>query len=302
MNKLILIDGNAIFHRAYHSIPPFRTQSGEVTNAIYGFMRMFIDIFMKESPDYIVVAWDMAEPTFRHKEFKEYKANRPPPPDDLFVQLPRLKALIDVFGVTMLEHAGDEADDIIGTVSKMAEGIDDLRTIIITGDKDAFQLVNDKTFVMTPVKGISIVEVYDEYKVKEKMGIRPDQVVDFKALSGDPSDNIPGVPGIGKKGAVDLLDAYDNLDGVYAHLDEIPAGKKKKLVEGKDSAYLSQRLATIIKDCDVDTELEHFKVKALDYNEILRQFEALEFKSLEKKVLALKNKMPVIADSQQSLF
>ncbi|HLG25263.1 MAG TPA: 5'-3' exonuclease H3TH domain-containing protein, partial [Candidatus Gracilibacteria bacterium] len=221
MKKLILIDGNAILHRAYHSLPPFSTSSGEVTNAIYGFMRMLLDIYKKARPQYLGIAWDRKAPTFRHVEYKEYKATRAAPPDDLYPQLPRLKELLDAFNIPQLEKDGYEADDILGTLAHKAEQENDLQTIIVTGDKDAFQLVTEKTHVLTPVKGISEIVMYDPIKVKEKMGVTPDQIVDYKAICGDASDNIKGVNGIGPKQCTTLLEKYKTLDGIYEHLDEL---------------------------------------------------------------------------------
>lgn len=286
MKKLILIDGNAIFHRAYHSLPPtFRTSKGEVTNAVYGFLRMLFDIYKREKPEYLGIAWDRAAPTFRHQEFKEYKATRSAPPDDLYPQLPRLKEILTAFNIPLLEKDGYEADDVLGTMAHEAAKDPDVLTIIVTGDRDSFQLVTEKTQVLMPVKGISECIVYDPAKVKEKMGVRPDQIIDYKALCGDASDNIPGVPGIGPKATEDLLHQYETLDNIYAHLAEIkPDSRREKLTNGKESAYMSRKIATILIDAPVDFNLDACHTKQVDYPKVRELFTQLEFNSLIKKL------------------
>lgn len=293
MKKLILIDGNAIFHRAYHSLPPFATSKGEVTNAIYGFLRMLLDIYQKEKPDYLGIAWDRAAPTFRHTEFKEYKATRSAPPEDLYPQLPRLKQVLEALNIPLAELDGYEADDLLGTMAHEASKVKDLETIIVTGDKDAFQLVSEHVWVMTPVKGISEVLMYNAALVKEKMGVTPDQIVDYKALCGDASDNIPGVPGIGPKQAVELLNTYHDLETVYKHLEELAEGKRKKLMDGNKSALLSKRIATIQIDAPIHFDLEKFRTHRIDYPKVYTLFAELEFTSLRKKLDELRDSMQV---------
>jgi DNA polymerase I len=302
MKKLILIDGNAILHRAYHSLPPFKTSKGEVTNAIYGFLRMLIDIYRKEKPEYLGIAWDRAAPTFRHEEFKEYKAQRPPPPDDLYPQLPRLKKVLETFNIPMMEMDGYEADDLLGTASHKAEQEKDIYTLIVTGDQDSFQLVDEVINVMSPQKGISEVIIYDAKKVEEKFGVRPDQIIDYKALSGDSSDNIPGVPGIGPKQATELLKKYGALDNIYAHLEYLTEGQKKKLEEGKESAYLSQKIATIDLNAPIEFDLEKLRTHRINYDKAKQLFAELEFKSLGKKLDELKEFLEPPAFEQQSMF
>lgn len=307
MKKLILIDGNAIFHRAYHSLPPtFKTSAGEVTNAIYGFLRMLIDIYKKEKPEYLGIAWDRKAPTYRNEEFKEYKAHRPPPPDDLYPQLPRLKQILQVFQIPMLEMDGYEADDLLGTAAAFAEKESDLETVIVTGDKDSFQLVNEHVKVLTPVKGISETELYDAKKVFEKMGVTPEQIIDYKSLCGDSSDNIPGVPGIGPKGATELLQKYKTLDNVYGHLEEHPGdfaeGMRKKLEAGKKSAYMSQSIATIQKNAPIGFDLETYRTHRIDYGKVHGLFAEMEFRSLDKKLDELQKLLEPPKATQASLF
>lgn len=289
-------------HRAYHSLPPFKTANGEVTNAIYGFIRMLFDVILKEKPDYIGIAWDRKAKTYRHEEFKEYKAQRAAPPDDLYPQLPRLKEVLTAMDIPMMEQDGYEADDILATIAAKAEKESDLKTCILTGDKDTLQLVTEKTSVLSPVKGISQMTVYDENKVKEKMGVGPKQIVDFKALSGDTSDNIPGVPGIGPKQAVELLNKYGDLDNIYAHLDELPAGQKNKMEKGKDSAYLSRKLCALMFDAPFDLNLSKFETHTIDYPRVEKLFGELEFKSLVVKLHEIKSRISPARPDQQSLF
>jgi DNA polymerase I len=302
MRKLILIDGNAILHRAYHSLPPFATSKGEITNAIYGFLRMLIEIYKREKPEYLGIAWDRKAPTFRHEQFKEYKATRAAPPDDLYPQLPRLKQVLEAFHIPMLEMDGYEADDLLGTAAHRAEQENDLQTIIVTGDQDSFQLVDERVHVMTPVKGISEIIMYDAKKVEEKFGVRPDQIIDYKALSGDSSDNIPGVPGIGPKQAIELLKKYDNLNNIYAHLEYLPAGQKNKLTEGRESAFMSQKIATIQLDVPVDFTIDSFRTHRIDYDKAKTLFAELEFKSLGKKLDELRELLEEPKAEQQSMF
>lgn len=300
MKKLILIDGNAIFHRAYHSLPPFKTSKGETTNAIYGFVRMLIEVYMNEQPDYLGIAWDRKAPTFRKKMFEDYKATRSAPPEDLYPQLPRLKEIVTAFRIPQLEKDGFEADDLLGTAARKAEQEEGVDITILTGDQDAFQLVSPKTTVMTPIKGVTQVKRYKAAEVEEKFGVRPDQIIDYKAISGDSSDNIPGVPGIGPKGASVLLQQYGDLDNIYDHLNELKPGHKTKLEDNRESAYMSQKLATIDCDAPLDFNLEDFSVHDIDYPAVEKLFDELEFNSLTRRLDQLKD--TIRPEAQQALF
>ncbi len=260
MSKLLLIDGNAIFHRAFHSLPLLTDSQGRYTNAIYGFTRMLFEIIKKEKPDFLTIAFDHRDKTFRHEEFSDYKANRSAPPPELYPQLPTLLELLATFDIPIFQQSGFEADDIIGTLSQQAERQEGLQTVILTGDKDAFQLVSPHVQVIVPIKGISETLTCDPATVEAKMGLRPDQIVDYKALRGDASDNIPGVKGIGEKQAVELLQKYQTLDNLYAHLDELKPGQRAKLETNRDTAYLSQKMATIIRDMPITLDLEACKL------------------------------------------
>lgn len=280
MEKLILIDGNAIIHRAYHAIPPFRTSQGELVNAIYGFASILLNILNNETPDYIAVSFDLAAKTFRHLEYKEYKATRVKAPDDLYTQIPRIKELVRAFKIPIYEIEGYEADDVLGTLSKQAEKTENLKTYIFTGDKDTLQLVTEKVNVMMPAQGLKDPIIYDIPKVLGKYGISPTQIADMKGLQGDPSDNIKGVLGIGPKTARDLLQKYGNIENIYKHLEEIPGKVHENLKNDKENAILSHRLATIITNIPMELNLNDCKTHEYDIEKLKNIFEKLEFKTL----------------------
>ncbi|MBD3270305.1 hypothetical protein GF376_02165 [Candidatus Peregrinibacteria bacterium] len=304
MKKLLLIDGNAIFHRAFHALPLFQNSKGEYTNAIYGFLKMLFDVIQNEQPDYLATTFDHKDETFRHKEFSEYKANRAAPPEELYPQMPRLFDILHAMDIPVFQAPGFEADDIIGTLSKQAEADSQLQTLILTGDKDTFQLVSDQTFVITPQKGMSQSTKYDAQGVIQKMGIRPDQVIDYKALRGDSSDNIPGVKGIGEKQAIELLQKYDNLKKIYENLDQLTVSQKKKLETEKEMAYLSQKMATILRDMPIKLDLEKCCFLRHPSEKAHQLMEDLEFKSLtghmQKYLKYVDQKIQ--AETQSSLF
>jgi DNA polymerase-1 len=295
MKKLLLIDGNAIFHRAFHALPLLTNAKGEYTNAIFGFTRMLFEIIKKEKPDYLTVAFDHKDKTFRHHEFVEYKANRSEPPAELYPQLPGLLHLLAVFDIPIFQQSGFEADDIIGTLATQAEKHPDLKTLILTGDKDSFQLVTDQVNVIVPVKGISESVTYDPAGVAARMGLRPDQIVDYKALRGDASDNIPGVKGIGEKQAVEMLQKYETLDNLYQHLDELKPGQRTKLQTCKDIAYLSQKMATIIRDMPIKLDLEACKLHTWPVDKAREALMEMGFTTLTKGL----NELAMLFESRQ---
>lgn len=279
MEKLVLIDGNSLINRAFYAMPLLSTKDGKYTNGVYGFITMFIKTLSEIKPDYAAVAFDLKAPTFRHKMYDGYKATRHPMPEELRPQIPLLKEVLTLMNIRIVEKEGFEADDIIGTIAKHT----DVSTIIITGDRDSFQLVDDSTEVHFTKRGITDVDVLSENNFHEKTGLLPKQIIDLKSLMGDASDNIPGVPGIGEKTAKTLLSDYGSLDGVYDNIDKIGGKLHEKLVDGKASAYLSHTLATINTDCDVDTDLSHMKVPKTFSSEVKTKFVELEFKSLYSK-------------------
>lgn len=298
----LLIDGHAVIYRAFYALPKLSDNQGRVVNAVYGFARVILKAIRDFSPTYLAVTFDHPEPTFRHEEFEDYKAHRPEMPDQLKPQIPIIKELVAALNIPQFEKKGYEADDLIGTISYRLdyepESINadpNLLTMIVTGDKDSFQLVDDNTHVWIPGRGRRQNKEYDPKAVKDKMNVRPDQIVDFKALMGDSSDNIPGIKGIGKKTAAKLLNKYDSFEEIYQQVDRIQAGEAEpgdvikgsvlqKLKQGRESALLSKKLATI--DCDVPLEinLEQCQVESYDKTEAVELFRQLGFKSLIAKL------------------
>lgn len=279
MEKLVLIDGNSLINRAFYAMPLLTTKDGTYTNAVYGFMNMFFKIVEEDRPDFIAVAFDLKAPTFRHRLYTDYKGTRKPMPEELRPQIPLLKEVLKIMGVAVIEKEGYEADDIIGTLAKHT----DVYTLIFTGDRDAFQLVDNATEVRFTRKGISETESYTAKNFTEKTGLTPKQIIDLKSLMGDASDNIPGVSGVGEKTAVSLLREYGSLDGVYDNIESIKGKLGERLKEDKEKAYLSYTLATIKTDCDVPTEIKDMALKT-PFSDTLRQkFKELEFKSLYLK-------------------
>ena len=277
MDKLILIDGNSLLNRAYYAMAVFSTKDGLPTNGIFGFVKLLFKILEDEKPRYLVVTFDVHKPTFRHKMYADYKATRKPMPEDLVVQVPVLKELLTAMDIRILEKAGYEADDLIGTLSR---AFPETETLIYTGDRDSYQLIDEHTSVCMTRRGVSDVDrlTQDNFYVKE--GITPAQVIDLKALMGDSSDNIPGVKGIGPKGALSLLQQYRTLDGVYAHLEDISASVQRKLCENRENAYLSRTLATIDTHVPIELSLEECELH-LPFPEKAREaFAKLEFRSL----------------------
>ncbi len=278
MKKLALIDGNSLFNRAFYATPQFTTQSGQPTNAIFGFVKLLFKIMQDREPDYIICAFDMKAPTFRHKMYDDYKGTRHAMPDALQVQVPLLKDLMRAMNIAVREQEGIEADDILGTISKKMAG--EAHSYIYTGDRDSFQLVDDWTDICFTVKGVSELKELSMANFKAETGLEPKQIIDLKSLMGDTSDNIPGVPGIGEKTAHDLIEKFGSLDGVYEHLDETKGALHRKLEEGKDSAYLSYTLSTIHRDCDVDVNLEDCKTPRTYSQDVKSLFKQYEFKTL----------------------
>lgn len=277
--KLILIDGNAIIHRAFHALPPFRNPQGELVNAVYGFASILLTILNREQPDCIAVAFDLKGPTFRHHEYKEYKATRVKAPDELYQQIPRIHELVKSFQIPIFTMEGYEADDVLGTLAKKAEE-QGINTFIVTGDLDTLQLVSEKTKILATVQKFSEPVVYDFAKVMGRCGLKPSQIPDLKGLQGDNSDNLKGVTGIGPKTAKDLLQKYSTLENLYEHLPEVKENLRKKLEQDRESAFLSKRMATIITDLDLKLDLESCKTHEYDEAKLRGFFEEMNFKSL----------------------
>lgn len=333
MKTLVLIDSNAIVHRAYHALPKNLSNSkGELTNVTYGFALALIKILEELHPDYIAAAFDLAAPTFRHKEYKEYKAKRVKADQELYDQIPRVREMLAAFGVPIYAVEGFEADDILGTIveqclkkseihppaggpksetnykslnpnDKKVSNFDirdsDLMIYIASGDRDVYQLLNGHVQVLMLRKGFSEAEIFDHKHLKEVYNLEPSDFIDLKALMGDSSDNIPGIPGIGPKTATDLVLKFDTLEKLYEQLDSKTTGQQdskeiakelgikerilKLLIEYKDQAFKSQMLATIRRDVPIDFDLEGARWGNYDSAKVRALFEELEFKSLLKR-------------------
>src|SRR5512140_2699911 len=302
-----LIDGHALAYRMYFALTAgtnstrWQTSKGEPTAGIYGFARELMRIIEQEKPDYIAVAFDTGK-TFRDKIFPEYKGTRAKMPDDLSPQIPRIRQLVDSFNIPRLEMEGFEADDVLGSAARWA-ATQGLGVKIITGDRDLLQLVNERTIVYLAGDDQNYITSDDVYR---KLHVRPDQVVDYKAIVGDKSDNIPGVPGVGEKTTESLLAKYETLDNIYAHLDEIEPRWRNKLESGKESAYLSYKLAAIRTDLDIILDLEKAVPGIADPAHVQALLKELEFKSLQDKVRKLTGEAGVVEDAsgtqQLSLF
>jgi DNA polymerase I len=283
-DALLLVDAYAIIYRAYFALPPtLTTPEGMLVNAAFGFSRILLTAIRDMKPNYLSVVFDHPKPTFRHQEYKEYKAHREKMPDDLIPQIELTKKIVRTLNIPQFELAGFEADDLIGTLSRQTKG----KTVIVTGDQDLFQLVNDTTHVWLPPRGKHPADEYDQEKVHAKIGVYPEQVIDLKALMGDSSDNIPGIKGIGPKGAVMLLKKFGSLAGIYEAVDEaekypdvLKGALLKKLQTGKDDAFMSQKLATIDQNAPIELDLESCKVTGYNKEQTVQLFQELEFRSL----------------------
>ena len=279
MDKFVIIDGNSLINRAFYALPLLTNSKGEYSNGVYGFANILIKAMLEIKPKYIAVALDYGHKTFRNKIYEDYKGKRKPTPPELKSQFPILREMLSSMGVKYIEIEGIEADDIIGTLSKKF----DTENIIITGDRDCLQLINERTSVWLTKKGITEVKNLDTKAYTEEYGLVPSQVVDLKSIMGDSSDNIPGVPGIGEKGAIDLLKKYGTLDNVYTHLDEVKPRTAQLLIDGKESAYMSQILARIVTDVNLKVTLKDMEYKFPFDENVYKFFTEYEFNSLLKK-------------------
>ncbi|MBI2613418.1 MAG: hypothetical protein HYW62_01475 [Candidatus Levybacteria bacterium] len=291
MKKLILIDGNAILHRAYHALPPLTNKNGIVVNAVYGFFSMFLKILEDQKPDFIIVCFDKKAPTFRKELFVGYQAKRPKMSDELIPQIKFVHDILERAKVEIFEIDGYEADDMIGTIAYQTQNsklkTQNIETLIVSGDRDLLQLVNHHVKMIAPITGLTNMIVYDEALVFQKYGIKPSQMVDYKALVGDPSDNYPGVAGIGPKTASTLINQYKNLENIYKNLEKIKAKNPNlalKLAEGAEAAGLAQKLAGVVLDAPITLDIEKSSIKFFDKEGLKKEFEKFGFKSLLKRL------------------
>ena len=282
--RLIIIDGNSIINRAFYALPDMSNSEGLKTNAIFGFVRMMFKIIEDYQPTHMSVAFDKKAPTFRHKQYADYKAGRKKMPDELAQQLQPLKDLLDKFNINRLELEGYEADDLIGTVARLGEE-NDFKVYIVTGDKDAIQLASYKTTTLITKKGVGEVEEYNYDSVLERYEMTPTQFIDLKGLMGDKSDNIPGVPGVGEKTGIKLLKQYSTIENLIEHTDELKGSIKKKIEENKDLALMSKELATIITNVPIEVKLEDLEYGDYNKDDVVEKFKEFGFASLITKLL-----------------
>jgi len=296
--RLIIIDSNALIHRAYHALPPLTTKKGELVNAVYGFFLVFLKVLKDFQPNYVVAVFDSPAPTFRHKEFKEYKAKRQKAPEELYQQIPKVKEILERFNIPIFEKEGFEADDIIGAISKQASRkqiFPEIETIIVTGDLDVLQLVDKNTKIYVLKRGVKDSVLYDQKEVEKKyQGLKPFQVPEVKGLQGDPSDNIPGVPGIGEKNAVKLIKQFGNLENLYQKIEKqysfaseninISPRLLTVLREYKEQAFLSRELAKIKLNVPIDFNLEKCHYGKYNKEKLVSILKRFEFFSLIKNL------------------
>jgi len=283
MTKLVIIDGMAILHRAYHAMPPLTTRGGEPINAVYGFVSMLLRVIQDLKPTHLVLCMDRKEPTFRHMAFEEYQSHRPETDKDLVGQFAKAKKVAKAMNIPVYSKAGFEADDVIGTIARKIK-IDEV--IIVTGDKDILQLVSDKEKIRVylPVKGLSKTELVDEKGVIEKLGVRADQIIDYKSLVGDPSDNYKGVPGIGPKTAEKLLSKFKTKKTIYSNLDKVEERIANLLRDHKTSADMSYKLATIETKVPIKFKVNDMSKWQIDSPKLFKIFEEYSFRTLAKRV------------------
>lgn len=300
--RLVLIDGHALAYRAFHALPDdLTTSQGELTNAVYGFTSMLLNVLRDEEPTHIAVTFDKG-PTFRHEVYPDYKAHRAKMPDELRSQMDRIRQVVEALDMPIFEAEGFEADDVLGTLVQQAEG-QNAEVLIVTGDMDLLQLVDEHTRVLTSRWRFSDTVIYDVEGVERRYdGLPPSRLAEYKALMGDKSDNIPGVYGVGEKTATKLLKRYDSLEEVYEHLEEIATRFRNRLEEGKEEAFLSRRLATIVRDVPVELDLEACRVRTFDYDRVIELFRELEFRSLLDRLPKPKHGGPAGVPHQLSMF
>lgn len=294
--KIVIIDSNALMHRAFHALPPLATKNGEQTGAVFGYFLTLFKAINDTKADYVVACFDTKAKTFRHEKFSDYKGTRAITPDQIILQIPKTKLILEKFEIPIFAREGFEADDLIATICNLAQkqGGDNLEIFIVSGDLDNLQLVNDRIKVYTLGRGIKDTVIYDEEKVMSRFGVRPDQMVDFKALTGDASDNVPGVEGIGGKTAADLIQRFGSLENLYSEISTDTAVLKQKIKEAlkknKETAFLSRELVRMEENVPIEFVLENCKFGNFDakaVSDILREF---EFNTLINRLPFLKQK------------
>ena len=286
MKKLVLVDGNALLHRAYHATPPFTTSQGELINAVYGFSSMVLKVISELKPHYLAIAWDEKGPTFRHQAYTQYKATRKETDETLSNQYNRVHEIVDALNIPEFSLAGYEADDLIGTLALQAEKITDLEVVVVTGDRDIMQLISKKVKVLMPKKTLQDVGLYGEEEFAAKYGFEPKKLIDYKGLAGDASDNIPGVSGIGDVSATKLIHQFGTIEEIFRpeNLKTLPERMQSLLAQGAESAVMSKQLATLDLKAPINLNLKKCVVHDFDRGKVVKLFEELEFKSLIARI------------------
>jgi DNA polymerase-1 len=281
MHRLMLLDSNGLIYRGYHALPPLTTSKGELVNAVFGFCSILLRGIQDLQPEYVAACFDLPGPTFRHEQFAEYKATRTPMPDDLRSQFPLVRQVVAALRIPVYEMAGFEADDVIGTITRDLDARGGIETTIVTGDLDMLQIVSDHTRLMTTRQGVDSTIYYDAAKIWERFELRPDQMIDYKALKGDPTDNIPGIPGVGEKTAAKVIGQFGSLEGVYERIGEVKPDKlRDKLVEAHDQVFASRELSRIVRDLPISLDLQAARLSDYDRAEVVRLFREFEFRTL----------------------
>jgi DNA polymerase I len=299
MERLMLLDGFGLVYRGYYALPPLTTSKGELVNGVFGFCSIVLRGIADLKPDYVAVAFDLSGPTFRHEQYADYKATRTRMPDDLAAQFPKVREVVKALRIPVYELQGFEADDVIGALTVQAEA-KDVETTIVTVDLDMLQLVTDKTRLMTTRSGVENTVIYDPARIWERYGLRPDQMIDYKALKGDPTDNIPGVPGVGEKTAAKLIAEYGTLDALYARVADVkPEKLRERLIAHRDAVYQGKDLTTIVRELPVTLDLDSARLADYDRDTVIRLFREYEFRTLIERLPAMTGESAV--DKVQAL-
>src|SRR6187549_4100108 len=281
----MLLDGYGLVYRGYFALPPLTTSKGELVNGVFGFASIMLRGIQDLQPDYLAVSFDLPGPTFRHEQYADYKATRVKMPDDLRDQFPKVREVVKALRIPVYEMGGYEADDVIGTITQQLDDRADLETTIVTVDLDMLQLVTPRVRLMTTRSGVENTIMYDVARIDERFGLRPDQMIDYKALRGDPTDNIPGVPGVGEKTAAKLIREFGTLDDLLARLDEVtPPKLGDKLREHVDQIHMGRDLSTIVRDLPIEIDLTSARLGDYDRDTVVRLFREYEFRTLIERL------------------
>jgi DNA polymerase-1 len=299
VERLMLLDGYGLVYRGYFALPPLTTSKGDLVNGAFGFCSIVLRGFADLKPDYVAVSFDLPGPTFRHEQYADYKATRVKMPDDLRDQFPKVREVVKALRIPVYEMPGYEADDVIGTITRQVESNENIETTIVTVDLDMLQLVGPRTRLMTTRSGVENTVMYDVARIDERFGLRPDQMIDYKALKGDPTDNIPGVPGVGEKTAAKLIREFETLDGLYGRLDEVtPERLRLKLGEHRDQVFQGRELTTIVRDLPISIDLEAARLGDYDRDTVVRLFREYEFRTLIERLPPMQGETPGQAAEQ----